>query len=197
MTIFGTRSGFVKGAQLFLEVCFNTTTLMLRCVCITTCCTSHQVGDKEEMADPAVRRPEPELLALRGGPLSRLSVFTFNAPMAFSRPLADLYDAKLAEVEGRAGGSGGVFLWRGGGEGGEGQRGGEEEEEDRQHVRFEHRSDRVRKLPPSMDMRHVGERVLEGSGLIEDAGVLTGAVIAVGGVVAAMIAAAAKVVNSH
>lgn len=70
-------------------------------------------------------------------------------------------------------------------------------EEEHQHVRFEHRSDRVRKLPPSMGMRHVGERVLEGSGLIEDAGVLTGALIAVGGVVAAMIAAAAKVVNSH
>lgn len=156
------------------------------------------MGDKEEMADPAVRRPPPELLSLRGGPLSRLSVLTFNAPMAFSAPLADLYDAKLAEVGGRGAadgaGGGGVSHLRGGG-GGEGQQG--EEEEEHQHVRFEHRSDRVRKLPPSMDMRHVGERVLEGSGLIEDAGVLTGAVIAVGGVVAAMIAAAAKVVNSH
>lgn len=159
----------------------------------------HQVGDKEEMADPAVRRPDPELLFVHGGPLSRLSVVTFNAPMAFSRPLAELYDAKLAEVGGRgvagAGGDGGVFHLRGGGGGEEKKQG--EKGEAHQHVRFEHRSDRVRKLPPSMDMRHVGERILEGSGLIEDAGVLTGAAIAVGGVVAAMIAAVAKVVNSH
>lgn len=157
-----------------------------------------QVGDKEEMADPAVRRPPPELLSVRGGPLSRLSVLTYNAPMAFSAPLADLYDEKLAEVAGRGeagAGGGGFFHLRGGGGEGEGQQG--EEEEEQQHVRFEHRSDRVRKLPPSMGMRHVGERVLEGSGLIEDAGVLTGAVIAIGGVVAALIAAAAKVVNSH
>lgn len=151
----------------------------------------HQVGGKEEAADPAVRRPEPHVLSLRGGPLSRLSVFTYNAPMAFSIPLADLYDARMAEIGRREGGAARRLHLRGGG----GQE--EEEEEHQQHVRFEHRADRVRKLPPSSDMRHVGERRLEGSGLIEDTGVLLGGAIAVGGVLAAMFAAAAKVVNSH
>lgn len=153
----------------------------------------HQVGDEEEMADPAVRRPEPDMLTVRGGALSRLCVFTYNAPMAFSSPLADLYDKRMAEVEGRETGTGvGFFHLMGGG----GQHD-EQEEELWQHVRFEHRADRVRKLPPAMDMKHVGERRLEGSGIVEDAGVLMGTVVAIGGVVAAMIAAASKVVNSH
>ncbi|CAM9140898.1 unnamed protein product [Hapterophycus canaliculatus] len=152
------------------------------------------VGGKEERADPAVRRPEPDALNLAGGPLSRLSVFTHNAPMAFSAPLAELYDARWAEVgKGRRTGEGdrgAARYLRGGG-------GGEEEGEGPQHMRFEHRSDRVRKLPPSMDMRHVGDRELEGTGLVEDGGVIAGSAIAVVGVVAAMLAAAAKVVNSH
>ncbi|CAM9926036.1 unnamed protein product [Ectocarpus sp. 12 AP-2014] len=151
------------------------------------------VGGKEEAADPAVRRPEPDMLSLRGSPLSRLSVFTYNAPMAFSIPLADLYDARMAEIGRREGGTARRLHLRGGG--GEEQE--EHQEEHQQHVRFEHRADRVRKLPPSSDMRHVGERRLEGSGLIEDTGVLLGGAIAVGGVLAAMFAAAAKVVNSH
>lgn len=148
------------------------------------------------MADPAVRRPEPDMVSLRGGALSRLSVFTYNAPMAFSAPLADLYDKRMAEVGGRGTGTAvGFFHLMGGG----GQRDEDEDGDEghHQHVRFEHRADRVRKLPPSMDMRHVGRRKLEGSGIIEDAGVLVGTAIAVGGVVAAMIAAASKVVNSH
>lgn len=162
----------------------------------TTSHQHHQVGGKEERADPAVRRPEPDALTVAGGPLSRLSVFTHNAPMAFSAPLADLYDARWAEVaRGRAAGTGGrgaARHLRGGGGGGEEEGGGEA-----QHMRFEHRSDRVRKLPPSMDMKHVGDRELEGTGLVEDGGVIAGSAIAVVGVVAAMLAAAAKVVNSH
>ncbi|CAM9357474.1 unnamed protein product [Scytosiphon promiscuus] len=153
------------------------------------------VGGKEERADPAVRRPDPDALNHAGGPLSRLSVFTHNAPMAFSAPLAELYDARWAEVGGGRGAGEGFrraarHLRGGGGEE-------EEQEQERQHMRFEHRSDRVRKLPPSMDMKHVGDRELEGTGLVEDGGVIAGSAIAVVGVVAAMLAAAAKVVNSH
>lgn len=149
------------------------------------------------MSDPAVRRPEPDTISLRGGPLSRLSVFTYNAPMAFSGPLAELYDKKMAEVGGREAAGGtlvGFFHLRGGGQHEEEEA---EEQQHHQHVRFEHRADRVRKLPPAMAMRHVGERKLEGSGLIEDTGVLMGTAIAFGGVVAAIVAAATKVVNSH
>lgn len=182
----------------------NLRPIFFSCVCVRLVIRfvsdlSHKVGDEEEMADPAVRRPEPEMLTVRGGPLSRLSVFTFNAPMAFSVPLADLYDARMAEVGGRestvVSGVGKIGNLRGGGRGGEEDEEGEEEEH--QHVRFEHRADRVRKLPPLTDMRHVGVRRLEGSGVVEDTGVLMGTAIAIGGVVAAMIAAAAKIVNSH
>lgn len=160
----------------------------------------------EEMADPAVRRPEPDALNLPGGVLSRLSIFTHNAPMAFSAPLAELYDARLAELRRGRGARGNgrraaQHLRGGGGEGDAGRDGIDDEEEVEDegplHVRFEHRADRVRKLPPSMDMRHVGDRELEGTGLVEDAGVLVGGAIAVGGIIAALFAAATKVVNSH
>lgn len=99
--------------------------------------------------------------------LSRLSVYTFNAPMAFTTPLAEAYEARMAEV--------------GGGE----------------HVRFEHKADRVRKLPAGDGLVHVGSRQLQGDGILEDRGVLLGGVIAVAGVVAALLSAGSKIVNSH
>ncbi len=174
----------------------------------------HQVGDEEEKADPAVRRPGPEVLTVRGGPLSRLSVFTFNAPMALSAPLADLYDAKMAEVRARESeedsGGGLIGKLRGKirklrGRGGQEEEEEEEEEdegEDHQHVRFEHKADQVRKLPPTTSMRHVGARKWEGSRVVEDnKGVYMGAAIVTAGVVVgagvATFAAGKKIVRAH
>lgn len=122
--------------------------------------------DDAALPNPALRRPEDRQLTIRYGPLSKLSVFTFNAPMAFSVTLAEAYDTRLAEVGA-------------------------------EHVRVEHRADRVRKLPPLTEMRHVGVRQLIGEGVMEDKGVMVGAAIAVGGVAAALVAMATKVANSH
>lgn len=123
------------------------------------------VGDAA-LPNPALRRPEDRQLTIRYGPLSKLSVFTFNAPKSFSVPLAEAYEARLAEVGA-------------------------------EHVRVEHRADRVRKLPPLAEMKHVGVSQLIGEGVLEDTGVVVGAAIAIGGVAAALIAMAAKVANSH
>lgn len=51
--------------------------------------------------DPAVKRPGEEVIMLSEGksPLAKLSVLTFNAPMAFTKPLADLYTARMALAE--------------------------------------------------------------------------------------------------
>lgn len=122
--------------------------------------------DDGSLANPAVRRPEDSLLTVRCGPLWRLSVFTFNAPKAFSVPLADAYDKRLAEVGA-------------------------------EHVRVEHRADRVRKLPPLAEMRHVGVSELVGEGVLQDARVMASVAIAAGGVAAALVAIAAKVAKSH
>lgn len=135
----------------------------------TTAASRVLLGDSvvdADLPDSNVRRPEAQMVPLAGGPLSKLSVFTFNAPMAFAAPLAELYDARLAEAGG-------------------------------EHVRFEHRADRVRKLPPDDRMRHVGHRELEGDGVAQDTGVWLGAAIAIGGVLAALVSAGAKIANSH
>lgn len=135
----------------------------------TTAASRLLLGDcvvDSELPDPAVRRPEGRMVSVVGSPLSRLSVFTFNAPMSFARPLAALYDAILARVRG-------------------------------EHVRFEHRADRVRKLPPGGEMVHVGERQLEGEGVLEDPGVLAGGAVAIGGMAIALILAAFKITKSH
>lgn len=118
------------------------------------------------LPNPALRRPEDKLLTIRCGPLSRLSVFTFNAPKAFSVPLAEAYEARLTEVGA-------------------------------EHVRIEHRADRVRKLPPLAEMRHVGVRQLIGEGVLQDKGVMLSTAIAIGGFAAALIAMVTKVAKSH
>lgn len=53
-------------------------------------------------ADPMVGRPTEEMIAQGDGrsPLSKLSVITFNAPKAFTTPLAELYMARMALVQG-------------------------------------------------------------------------------------------------
>ena len=59
------------------------------------------VDDASSAADPAVKRPGEEVIMLGDGksPLSKLSVLTFNAPMAFTKPLSDIYIARMALVE--------------------------------------------------------------------------------------------------
>lgn len=125
----------------------------------TTAASRLLLGDSVHDAFPPLREQKRVLM-------SRLSVFTYNAPMAFTIPLARLYDARLDEAGG-------------------------------EHMRFEQKADRVRKLPPGMEMSHVGDRKLEGQGVTEDTSVLIGGAITVVGVVAMMLAAAAKVVTSH
>lgn len=127
------------------------------------------------MADPAVRRPGPDALNIA---LSHLSVFTHNAPKAFSKPLAELYKNQWAEVT------------RGGGEG---ARGGEGP----QHVRFEHRMDLVRRLPPLMGMKHVGVVEKEGESLVEDEAVVAGITVAAAGVAAIGIGAFVRALRHH
>ena len=58
--------------------------------------------DASSTADLAVKRPGEEVIVLKDGesPLSRLSVLTFNAPMAFTRPLSDVYTERMALVGG-------------------------------------------------------------------------------------------------
>ena len=59
------------------------------------------VDDALSTADLAVKRPGEEVIMLGEGksPLSKLSVLTFNAPMPFTSPLADLYTARMRLVE--------------------------------------------------------------------------------------------------
>lgn len=118
------------------------------------------------LPDPAVRRPEGRMVTVAGGSLSRLSVFTFNAPMAFAGPLAAAYDARLAEVGA-------------------------------EHVRFENKADRVRKLPAGQGLMHVGKTKLQGPGLLEDTGVMVGAALAIAGGIAALLSASRAIVNNH
>ena len=135
----------------------------------TTAAARLLLGDSTrdaDLSDPATRRPEESMVAVAGGPLSKLSVFTFNAPKAFTISLAELYEARLEEVKG-------------------------------EHMRFEHKADRIRQLPPDARMVHVGQRQLEGGGVAEDPGVLAGSAVAIGGVLAAMFAAALKISQSH
>lgn len=123
------------------------------------------VGDRE-CPDPATRRPDETLVRGAGTCLSRLSVFTFNAPLAFSVPLAKAYEEQLA-----AAGA--------------------------EHVRFEHRSDRVRMLPAGDGLVHVGREELRGEDLDQDKGVMLGSAIAVAGVVTALLSAGKAIVNNH
>lgn len=119
-----------------------------------------------DLPDPAVRRPEAGVLTVVGGSLSRLSVFTYNAPMAFAEPLAAAYEARLAEVGA-------------------------------EHVRFENKADRVRKLPAGQGLMHVGNRELQGPGILEDTGVMVGAALAFAGGVAALLSVTRAIANSH
>lgn len=66
-----------------------------------------------------------------------------------------------------------------------------------EHIRFEHKSDEVRRLPAGVGLVHVGSTRYQGESIFEDKGVIAGGVIAVAGVAAALIAACSKVVDSH
>ena len=59
------------------------------------------VDDASSTADTAAKRPGEDVITLGEGksPLSKLSVLTFNAPMAFTKPLSDIYIARMALVE--------------------------------------------------------------------------------------------------
>lgn len=50
------------------------------------------------LPDEAVRRPNDNMLTVRSGSLSRLSVTTFNAPKAFKSEPAAMYDIASAKV---------------------------------------------------------------------------------------------------
>lgn len=125
----------------------------------TTAASRLLLGDSvvdSDLLDPAVRRHDPFIQQSdgrvafdTGGSLKRLSVITFNAPMAFAKPLAESYDLVLAHVRG-------------------------------EHVRFEQKSDIIRKLPPGSDMAHVGEMQLEGARGIGGAFVLLVGVLRIG-----------------
>lgn len=66
-----------------------------------------------------------------------------------------------------------------------------------EHVRFEHKSDRIRKLPNDGSFVHVGRRELQGQGLLQDPGVVIGGIIAIAGGLAALVSAGKAIVNNH
>ncbi|CAM9919599.1 unnamed protein product [Ectocarpus sp. 4 AP-2014] len=57
--------------------------------------------DDAVLADPTVRRPPSEIVDATDGssPLSKVSVLTFSAPKAFTRPVAEAYTAKMVAVQ--------------------------------------------------------------------------------------------------
>ncbi|CAN0098171.1 unnamed protein product [Sphacelaria rigidula] len=152
----------------------------------TTAAARLLLGDSvvdRDLADPATRRPEGAAAYETGCALSRLSIYTFNAPMALSEELAQAYEARVADitvanstelVDGTSLMSRGI-----------------------EHIRFEHKSDEVRRLPAGVGLVHVGSTRYQGESIFEDKGVIAGGVIAVAGVAAALIAACSKVVDSH
>lgn len=122
--------------------------------------------DDRALMDPATGRPHDCSDLTDKSSLSRLSIFTFNAPLAFSAPLAQVYEEHLAK-------SGA------------------------EHVRVEHRSDRVRILPAGEGLVHVGHLELRGQELTQDRGVVVGSAVAVAGIITALVSAGKAMVNSH